>query len=212
MSAVKGIGWIGGGHYGCVRKAQRTACEGPGWMGRQLFAYPFKNFGRLDDVSRNVCHAVALAMRDADITYSMGYKQAMGIIGTNVQGSFGADRAYFKDYLEGGRTLGRGNLFIYTLPSSPPGEAAIHFGLLGPMFYMAGGGLAGAMALAGDIVQSGECSSMLVGEADKRGGIYFVLQAAHEGFMDTQQIMGLLDRGLAPSDLVTKIQSEVLKA
>ena len=35
-----------------------------------------------------------------------------------------------------GSTLGRGNLFIYTLPSSPLAEAAIHFGLTGKLLYL----------------------------------------------------------------------------
>ena len=56
------------------------------------------------------------------------------------EGSLQSDLEYFRDYLEGGRTLSRGNLFIYTLPSSPLGEAAIHFGLLGPLLYAASEG------------------------------------------------------------------------
>ena len=44
--------------------------------------------------------------------------------------------AYFQDYVSGGRKLGRGNLFIYTLPTSPAAEAAIHFGLAGPLLYV----------------------------------------------------------------------------
>ena len=42
------------------------------------------------------------------------------------------------DYVESGRTLARANLFIYTLPSSPLAEAAVHFGLQGPLVYLRG--------------------------------------------------------------------------
>lgn len=60
----------------------------------------------------------------------------MGLIGTNRAGSLEANRLYFSDYLQAGRVLARGNLFVYTLPSSPLAEAAIHFGFQGPMLYM----------------------------------------------------------------------------
>jgi 3-oxoacyl-[acyl-carrier-protein] synthase II len=105
---------------------------------KELFSFPFKNFGRLDPVSRMAAYAVALTLRDAGIEYAQDRKLDMGIIGTNAMGSLDADIRYFRDYLETGRTTARGNLFIYTLPSSPLGEAAIHFGLQGPLYYIAG--------------------------------------------------------------------------
>ena len=201
MIEIKGTGWISGGRYGAIRSGERSRCEEVDPSGRftckSLFAYPFKNFGRLDDVSRNVCHAVALAMRDAGVSYSMGFKQDIGIIGTNATGSIATDVAYFRDYLEGGRTLGRASLFIYTLTSSPLGEAAIHFGLLGPLLYASSttGALASLVAMAGEMIESGEAGAMLVGEADEREAIYM-----------------LIGRGDAPLDIdqeLSKIYSEV---
>jgi len=47
-----------------------------------------------------------------------------------------SQRFVFLDYVQAGRKLGRGSLFIYTLPSSPLAEAAIHFGLQGPVLYI----------------------------------------------------------------------------
>ena len=73
-----------------------------------------------------------------------GQKRNIGLMGASEAGCLASNRAYFQDYLGGGRTLARANLFVYTLPSSPLAESAIHFGLMGPMVYMGfpGGGLA----------------------------------------------------------------------
>jgi 3-oxoacyl-[acyl-carrier-protein] synthase II len=76
-------------------------------------------------------------MKDAGFSCIPQKKQDIGIVGASDSGSMQSDIDYFKDYLDCGRTLSRGNLFIYTLPSSPLGEAAIHFGLQGPLLYAA---------------------------------------------------------------------------
>src|SRR5574341_404414 len=132
--SIRGIGWITKGEYGCVRTGvhrDHDAAEGlDAVMKSDIFSYPVKNYGRFDPVSKMSCTAVALALKDADIVYAAGRKQDIGIIGTNAEGSLRSDIEYFRDYLAGGRKLSRANLFIYTLPSSPLGEAAIHFGLL----------------------------------------------------------------------------------
>lgn len=60
----------------------------------------------------------------------------MGILGTSISGSTDTNLAYFKDYIQAGRIMARGNLFIYTLASSPLAEAAIHFGLAGPSLFL----------------------------------------------------------------------------
>jgi 3-oxoacyl-[acyl-carrier-protein] synthase II len=138
---IKGYGWI---------KEARCGCEGKGreWQFTDLrslyaqllkdavIAYPIENFGRFDPASRLVALSVALALYDAAIHYAENNKQDVGILGTNPDGALDPDLAYFRDYAGAGRRLGRGNLFIYTLPSSPLAESAIHFGLQGPILYM----------------------------------------------------------------------------
>jgi len=129
--SVRGIGWLTKEGYGCVRSELRQAYElGEGahtLVKRDIFSHPFKNFARLDAISRMTAYAVSLALQDGGIEYSPIRKQDIGIVGTSAEGSLRSDIEYFRDYLESGRTLSRGNLFIYTLPSSPLGEAAIHF-------------------------------------------------------------------------------------
>jgi 3-oxoacyl-(acyl-carrier-protein) synthase len=131
----------------------------------------------MDAISRMTACAVALALKDAGIEYSPAKKQDVGIIGTNAEGSLCSDLEYYKDYIKSGRTLSRGNLFIYTLPSSPLGESAIHFGFLGPLLYATGGpsDLALVLDTAADMIRGGETPVMLAGKAEEDAAVYMVL-------------------------------------
>ena len=60
----------------------------------------------------------------------------MPILLVNDDGSAAANYDCFKDYVDGGRKLARSRLFIYTLPTSSVAEAAVHFGLQGPLLYL----------------------------------------------------------------------------
>ena len=101
-----------------------------------IFLKPFKNFGRLDGMSKAVCTAAAFALRGAEL-YPREEKQPISIYFSNKEGSQESDTAYFKDFVDFGETAGRANLFLYTLPSSPLGEASVHFGLTGDVAYSA---------------------------------------------------------------------------
>jgi len=103
---------------------------------RSVLGYPVNNFARFDGISKASLIAIALALYDANIKYNKDQKQSIGILLSSVKGALDAQIDYFKDYVESGRTLGRGNLFIYTLPTSPLAEAAIHFGFSGPLIYV----------------------------------------------------------------------------
>jgi 3-oxoacyl-(acyl-carrier-protein) synthase len=180
---LKGIGWVTHEGFGCIRCGLRRAFESGetahSLAKKGIFSHPFKNFGRLDTLSRMTAYAVALALQDAGIEYMPGRKQDIGIIGTNSEGSLRSDLEYFEDYVSSGRTTSRGNLFIYTLPSSPAGESAIHFGLLGPVLYAAGKGnsLAPLLDSAVEMLLSEETPVVLAGKAEEQEAIYFVLDA-----------------------------------
>jgi len=141
MTVITGIGWITQHEYGNVINNLNQRYSDPDLLHSQLsnegiFLYPVKNFGRFDAIAKMTCCAVALAFYDAKIQYSENHKYDIGILGANSCGSFSSNLRYFKDYVETGRTLARGNLFIYTLPSSPLAEVAIYFGCQGPLLYM----------------------------------------------------------------------------
>ena len=138
---VKGYGWIKEGQCGCNKNSRLWQCSDLQLLCAQLLkegvlSYPIEHLGRFNQDSKLVILSVALALYDAGIHYAKDKKQDVGILGTSPDGALTANLDYFRDYVKAGRKLGRGNLFIYTLPSSPLAEAAIHFGLCGPSAYI----------------------------------------------------------------------------
>jgi 3-oxoacyl-[acyl-carrier-protein] synthase II len=178
--SVYGIGWLTREGYGLVARGTRHLFgvgEEGGLPGKGIFSYPFRNYGRLDAVSRLTVSTVALALEDAAIGYEAGSRLDIGIIGTCHAGSLVSDSAYFRDYLENGRTLGRGNLFIYTLPTSPLAEAAIHFGLVGPLMFLADRehSFAEILTRAEECLVTTGVGMMLVGQVGEQEAIYCVI-------------------------------------
>lgn len=138
---IKGHGWVKEGVCGCAGKSLqwqyadfRALCAQ--LLKDSVLVFPVENFGRFNQASRLAILSIALALHDANIKYAKDMKQDIGILGTSLDGALVSNLDYFKDYVSAGRKMGRGNLFIYTLPSSQLAEAAIHFGLQGPLLYM----------------------------------------------------------------------------
>lgn len=183
---VEGIGWVTREGFGSVRRGVTTLfAEDEGVKGlvkREIFSQPFKNFGRLDDMSRLTVSAIALTLQDADIEYSAAHKQNIGIIGVSAEGSQSSDINYYRDFVDNGRTLSRANLFIYTLPSSAMGEAAIHFGLTGPLLYGTdqNNALSGFLKMATAMVADGEAERMLVGIIRGEDALYLLVGGRDE--------------------------------
>ena len=188
MAVIRGAGWVDEAGHGTVREGRETA--GPP-VRTEIFSIPFKNFGRLDVASRATAYAVALALRDAGVEYPLRDGAYAGIVGANTSGCLVSDTAYFKDYLDGNRILGRGNLFIYTLPTSPLGEAAIHFGLTGPLFYVSSSRdrLAAAFRHAAGVMEDFGLEMMLAGLVDGNAALYAVV--AGEGGPGVAPVCGL---------------------
>jgi 3-oxoacyl-[acyl-carrier-protein] synthase II len=159
---IQGAGWIGPSGYGRVRKGIRAECGDLDalWKSDPVFERRAKNFGRFDAASRLAYYAAALALDDA----GSGERRDFGLIGTGAAGCLASNQDYFKDYVKCGRTLARGNLFVYTLTTSPLAEAAIHFGLEGPLLYALSPErpLAAALETAAGMIRRGEAAGMLV--------------------------------------------------
>ena len=77
-------------------------------------------------------------------------RERIACVVAGADGCHDENRAYFADYLAGGRKLGRAALFIHTLPTAPVAECALHFRLRGPLLYALpeDGNLDDALALA----------------------------------------------------------------
>ncbi|MFH1147761.1 MAG: hypothetical protein V1736_08640 [Pseudomonadota bacterium] len=216
MIGIYGIGWIDETGYGSVKKQIRTGLKDltdPEVSGRRdLFSYPFKGFSRLDKTSKTACCAVALALKDAGMDYSQEHKHKTGIIGANPSGCLQSDVEYFKDYIENGRVMSRGNLFIYTLPSSPLGEAAIHFRLQGPLFYMFHRDHPeSVLDTAAEMILLDEAPTMLAGVMNENDSIFFVLGRGLEpgtGILcGVEQARVILGQTVAPSTLAARFST-----
>ena len=182
MVSVEGIGWVNKQSYGCVRLNWDVTIDSEAGflsLGKDdsIFERPVRNFGRFDNVSKLTCCACALALKDASIDSSLGCRKDIGLLGTSESACQIPNEEYFKDYIDCGRTLARGNLFIYTLPSSSIAEAAIHLGLGGPTLYISGLGdrLSLLVDQASEMIRSTEVAAMLIVEADQDSAVCFVL-------------------------------------
>lgn len=158
--------------------------------GASAFSAPFKNYGRMDDTSKLVCRAVAHAVREAGLAYPFAPKLQAAIVGTSDEGCLDMDALYFKDYVECGRKLGRGNYFVYTLPSSPIGEATIHFGMEGPSLFVSGG-LASAMGTALALMQDEE-AELAFAVANTKDRAACIAISASKGAMDAHELRSRL--------------------
>ena len=179
---VRGFGWIADGAAGSLRKPQRFAWDDAAADNARppdgLFARPVRNWNRFDRTSRVVCSLCALALADAEIADEEGRKTATGLLISNPNGALPANRAYWQDYLDAGRQMARGNLFVYTLPSSPLAEAAIHFGFQGPLLYLGGpGSETEQLRIAARWIRTGEAETVVIVEADERAGVAVVIAA-----------------------------------
>ena len=140
MIKILGISWITENKFGTVHKELIGSYENSRDLYGQLketgiVRRSMKNFGKLDQVSKNTCLAISLALFDMGISSTEEKMRNVGILSTNEKGCLDSNIKYFKDYVDCGRRLSRGNLFIYTLPSSPIADAAIAFGCQGPVAY-----------------------------------------------------------------------------
>lgn len=191
---VCGIGWLTGREWGGVLSRTRHGlAEGedtPLWKRIGCFAYPVKNLGRCDVTTKVTLCACALALQDAGVPCAEGQKSGIGLIGTHASASLEANRAYFFDYLQAGRVMGRGNLFIYTLPSSPLAEAAIHFGFQGPLVYVgsSGGGAGELLETAACMMDDGMAPGMVAVMTDGREAMAFVLDPDRTRGIDRRRV------------------------
>ena len=168
MLEVLGLGWIDEEAYGQgYRKLQWPIDDSATLyqLGLQqgFFPKPIKNFGRFEVLTQRLCLVTALALQDAGLSYG---QQAldMGLLTVNKQGCVASNRNFFQDYLDGGRHLSRANLFIYTLPTSASAEAAIYFGLQGPLLFMESlsDSLEAEIRVVNGLLQTGQAQSIMM--------------------------------------------------
>ena len=98
----------------------------------EVLTRELNNFRRVSNTARLYLLLTGLAAFDAGKQDS-DFPDNTGII-CNSESVLAENEKYYKDYLDSGKIGGRGNLFVYTLPTSALGEAAISFGIRGPLY------------------------------------------------------------------------------
>jgi len=188
MIGILGIGWVDDRAFGGIRRGKETVYSETtdlpnAWRQYPCFGPPPKSAGRFNRNTLMTCYAAALALEDAGIPLHRGPGAAIGLVVTNPRGCLVANEQYFRDYIRSGRTLARGNLFIYTLPTSPAAEAATLYGLKGPVLYLDGGENTREEALraASDKLRGKEADAMVWIHADRSEAMGLVLAADPAG-------------------------------
>ena len=207
---VQGAGWASVGQCGRVRLSQTLDHAGLAglWNDPRVFARPVKSYGRFDLPSRLVCVAAAMALQDACVPAGDGAKRDVAVLGANTDGCLDSDRAYFQDYASCGRTLARGNLFLYTLPSSPFAEAAIHFGLEGPLLYLgcADRRMARLIETAAGLLARGETGAALLVENTQDRAVALVLgRGTAAGFESAEAVLAQLADAAGPAEVLERL-------
>jgi 3-oxoacyl-(acyl-carrier-protein) synthase len=126
-----------------------------------LIDRPVKYYSRMTTEARLCLCAASIALRG--VSTSQSKNPEIGLLGAGGEGFLQANQEYFRDYFASGRTMGRGNLFIYTLPTSALGEVAIALSLGGPCMFLQDDShpLASLIKQAEQLVADGEADLML---------------------------------------------------
>jgi hypothetical protein len=93
------------------------------------------NFRRISDNSKLFSLLTGLSLYDSEIQINSEIEENTGIIACTHEAAAPENEKYFNDYISAGGTMARGNLFVYTLPTSSLGEVAITYQLKGPLFF-----------------------------------------------------------------------------
>lgn len=207
MIKIAGAGWIYKNNYGCLSRGSAGEIDSIGALAGRLIKEaiindPIKDFGRFDKASKLSCCAVALAKYDAENRLNDNDVLDTGIIITGSEGCLRSNKKYYKDYVRNGKRLSRGNLFLYTLPSTPAAEAAIYSGLRGPVMYMhyPDGGIKDLVADAGRMIQNREASSMIVVRTDEDSSVSVVVvgETIDKDMLDIDEVLRRLENNCPP--------------
>ncbi len=181
---VTGISWMGKESCGGVssdRGFNFNSLKGlhTHLQDASVLSSAIKNYGRLDSASKMACCTIAMGIYDAGLTYSDGNLHRMGVVAASPEGCLDANLAYFEDYINHGRSIARGSLFVYTLPSSPLADAAIHFGCQGPLLYQyePSAPLTSIMARVENFLADGEATRMAIYMNDAHSALCLVISA-----------------------------------
>lgn len=138
---------------------------------------PIKYLHRFTSEARHCVAAASLLPREND-------DGETGLLAASADGTLAANVNYFRDYVDNGRSLGRGNLFLYTLPTSVLGEVAVALSLTGPCLFIhdLSDPLAKLVHQAEQMISDKEAEQMLVFWSDPSAAVCMAVQPGEERF------------------------------
>ena len=200
MLFVSGIGTVTKDKISAVYKKQSWDCDNIKQLHRCLkdnaiVQNPIKDFGRMDAISKITVVSTALALYDASFS---GVESNIGVIGTSRVGSLVSNMNFFTDYIESGRKMGRGNLFVYTLPTVSLSAVSIAFGFKGPLFFEIynGDSFNKLLDCAEKTIQDQNCEGSVVVYAEDDKVTTFFITNSNEKSPDLMTIDELKTRNL----------------
>jgi len=140
----------------------------------KILSAKIKNFKRFPDETKKMVLATKLALFDAKIENIKDF----GLMAVSSEGSLNSNIKYFKDYVDCGCKMGRGSLFIYTLPTTPLAEIAIAFGIEGSLQFLTCSKptLSFALEYGEDILKNNEATALIIIVFDVNEIISIVLE------------------------------------
>jgi hypothetical protein len=177
---IRAAGWYCSEHCGVYAPRGGSFQQSPAGECLELVGKPVKYYSRMTDEARFILCAASLASRGAD--WAAG--REIGMLGCGANGFVRANQEFYRDYVANGRSLGRGNLFIYTLPTSALGETAIVLGLSGPCMYLEQDSepLESMVRRAERFCEDGEAEGMLVLWSDTQAAVCLAVDASEGTF------------------------------
>ncbi|MFP4027655.1 MAG: hypothetical protein ACLFWL_07690 [Candidatus Brocadiia bacterium] len=168
VPAMISAGWVrprSGGHW------TGDACdEAPVADVNELFTKEIlnhtnvKNHGRFPDGTRAVCSACALALKGAGLWPGDQKRPNTGLLIAGYDHTLMQNCSFFQDYIDNDRIIARGQLFIYTLPTSAVAEAAILLKAEGPLLFEESGKapFANLLNVGEGLINSGQAERMML--------------------------------------------------
>lgn len=133
-------------------------------------------FQRMPAEARYSLCAASLALNASTLTCAAS---DIGLLAGRFEGCQAADLSYYQDYLASGRTLARGNMFVYTLPTSMLGAISVVFELKGPSFYLQEDQqpVLGLVDQAEQLIADQQAKAMLVLWSDEQAAVCLAVAA-----------------------------------
>jgi len=180
---IQAVAWFCKEHCGSLTRAGAAVDRKPPAFSAAddviaLVGKPVKYYSRMTAEARSCLCAASLAMQAANWP-----EMEVGLLAAHESAWRTANEEYFRDYLANGRSLGRGNLFIYTLPTSALGEVAIALKLTGPTLHIGQDEqpIAGLIRHGEQMVGDGETGGMLALWSDNQAAVCLAIDGGGAG-------------------------------